>query len=69
MPHYYFDLTDGATRRDPGSLGCTDDAEAIVMVTTKEVLAAVGDSSHAGLSISIIHDGREVSRGPLSHAY
>jgi hypothetical protein len=71
MPHYYFDLTDGVTRRDRRGLDCTDDAEAIVKATTiaKEVLAAGGGSSHPGLHISIMHDEREVSRVPVSYGY
>jgi hypothetical protein len=28
MPHYYFDLVDGVTRRDRNGLDCTDDAAA-----------------------------------------
>lgn len=67
MPHFYFDLTDGVTRRDRRGLDCTDDAEAIVKATAiaREVFAAGGDSSHPGLHISIMHDGREVSRVPV----
>jgi hypothetical protein len=64
MPHYYFDLTDGVKRRDRRGLECTDDAEAIVKAAAiaKEVFAAGGDRSHPGLHISIMQDGREVSR-------
>jgi hypothetical protein len=67
MPHYYFDLTDGVTRRDRRGLDCTDDAEAIVKATriANEVLAAGGDNSHPDLHISIVLDGREVSRVPV----
>jgi hypothetical protein len=67
MPHYYFDLTDGVTRRDRRGLDCTDEAEAIVKATgiAKEVLAAGGDNSHPDLHISIVLDGREVSRVPV----
>jgi hypothetical protein len=64
MPRYYFDLTDGVTRRDRTGLDCTDDAEATVKATViaKEILAAGGDNSHPDLHISIVLDGREVSR-------
>jgi hypothetical protein len=67
MPHYYFDLTDGVTRRDRTGLDCTDDAEAIVKATAiaKEVLAARGDNSHPDLHISIVLNGREVSCVPV----
>jgi hypothetical protein len=68
LPHYYFDLTDGVTRRDRRSLDCTDDAEAIVKATAiaKEVFAVSGNSSHPGLHISIMHNTREVSRVAVS---
>jgi hypothetical protein len=64
MSHYYFDLTDGITRRDRRGLDCFDDAEAIVKATTiaKEVEAAGGDNAHPDLYISIVLDEREVSR-------
>ena len=67
MPHYYFDLTDDVTRRDRRGLDCADDAEAIVRATViaREVLAAGGDNSHPDLHISIVLDGREVSRVPV----
>jgi hypothetical protein len=46
MPHYYFNLTDGVTRRDHSGLDCTDDSAAIVKATTiaEEVTAADGDN-------------------------
>jgi hypothetical protein len=67
MPHYYFDLADGITRRDRRGLDCSDDAEAIVKATTiaKEVEAAGGDNLHPDLHISIVLDGHEVSRVPV----
>jgi hypothetical protein len=67
MPHYYFNLTDGVTRRDRRGLDCIDDAEAIEKATAiaKEVLAAGGDNSHPDLHISIVLDGHEVSRVPI----
>jgi hypothetical protein len=67
MPHYFFDLTDGITRRDRRGLDCGDDAEAIVKAGTiaKEVAAAGGDNSHPDLHISIVLDEREVSRVPV----
>jgi hypothetical protein len=67
MPHYFFDLTDGITRRDRRGLDCTDDAEAIVKAGTiaKEVAAAGGDNLHPDLHISIVLDQREVSRVPV----
>ena len=67
MPHYYFDLTDGITRRDRRGLDCSDDAEAIVKATTiaKEVEAAGGVNLHPDLHISIVLDAHEVSRAPV----
>jgi uncharacterized protein DUF6894 len=67
MPHYYFDLKDGVTRRDRRGLDCADEAEAIIKATgiAKEVLVAGGDNSHPDLHISIVLDGREVSRVPV----
>jgi hypothetical protein len=67
MPHYFFDLTDGFTRRDRRGLDCTDDAEAVAKAVTiaKEVAAAGGDNSHPDLHISIVLDEREVSRVPV----
>lgn len=67
MHHYYFDLTDGITRRDRRGLDCADDAEAVVKAGTiaNEVLAAGGDNSRPNLHISIVRDGREVSRVPV----
>jgi hypothetical protein len=67
LPHYYFDLTDGITRRDRRGLDCFDDADAIVKATTiaKEVEAAGGDNLHPDLYISIVLDEREVSRVPV----
>jgi hypothetical protein len=67
VPHYYFDLTDGITRRDRRGLDCADDAEAIVKAAmiAKEVFAAGGDNSHPDLHISIVLDGHEVSRVPV----
>jgi uncharacterized protein DUF6894 len=67
MPHYYFDLSDGVTRRDRRGLDCIDDAEAIEKAVTiaKEVLAAGGDNSHPNLHISIVLDEHEVSRVPV----
>ena len=67
MPHYYFNLTDGVTRRDRRGLDCADDAEAIVKATgiAKEVQAAGGDNAHPDLHISVVLDEREVSRVPI----
>jgi hypothetical protein len=68
MPHYYFDLTDGVTRRDRNGLDCANDAAAIVKAATiaDEVTAADGDNSRPDLHISIVHeDGHEVSRVPV----
>ena len=67
MPHYYFDLTDGVTKRDRRGLECADDAEAIVKATriAMEVQAAGGDNSDPDLHISIVLDEREVSRVPI----
>jgi hypothetical protein len=68
MPHYYFNLTDGVTRRDRSGLDCIDDAAAIVKAATiaDEVSAADGDNSRTDLHISIMHeDGHEVSRVPV----
>jgi hypothetical protein len=67
MPHYYFDLSDGVTRRDRRGLDCIDDAEAIEKATAiaKEVLAAGGDNSRPDLHISIVLDGHEVSQVPI----
>jgi hypothetical protein len=65
MPHYYFNLTDGVTRRDHNGLDCVDDAAAIVKATTiaNEVAAGDGDNSRPDLHISVMHeDGHEVSR-------
>jgi hypothetical protein len=68
MPHYYFDLTDGVTRRDRNGLDCADDAAAFSKAATiaDEVTAADGDNSRPDLHISIMHeDGHEVSRVPV----
>jgi hypothetical protein len=67
VPHYFFDLTDGITRRDRRGLDCTDDVEALVKAgrIAKEVAAASGDNSHPDLHISIMLDQREVSRVPV----
>jgi hypothetical protein len=68
MPHYYFNLTDGVTRRDHSGLDCIDDEAAIVKAATiaDEVTAAEGDNSHPDLHISIMReDGHEVSRVPV----
>jgi hypothetical protein len=68
MPHYYFDLTDGVTRRDRNGLDCADDAAAITRaaVIAEEVTAADGDNARPDLHISIVHeDGHEVSRVPV----
>jgi hypothetical protein len=67
MPHYFFNLTDGVTRRDHSGLDCIDDAEAVQRATAiaKEVLAAGGDNSHPDLHISIVLDGHEISRVPV----
>jgi hypothetical protein len=68
MPHYYFHLTDGVTRRDRRGLDCADDDEAIVKATiiANEVAAAGGDNSHPDLHIAIVHeDGREVTGVPV----
>jgi hypothetical protein len=69
MPHYYFDLIDGVTRRDRNGLDCTDDGDALVKATkiANEVAAAEGDNSRPDLHISIMHeDGHEVSRVPVA---
>jgi hypothetical protein len=68
MPHYYFNLSDGVTRRDRKGIECVDDAAAIVKATTiaNEVAAADGDNWRPDLHISIKHeDGHEVSRIPV----
>jgi hypothetical protein len=67
MPHYFFDLSDGITRRDRRGLDCADDAEAIVRASTiaKEVATAGGDNSEPDLHISIVLDEREVFRVPV----
>jgi len=67
MPHYYFDLSDGVTRRDRRGLDCIDNAEAIerAIAIAKEVLAAGGDNSRPDLHISIVLDEHEVSRVPI----
>jgi hypothetical protein len=68
MPHYFFDLTDGVTRRDRRGLDCVDDPEAIARAVriAEEVAAAGGDSSKVpDLHISIMLEEREVSRVPI----
>jgi chemotaxis family two-component system response regulator Rcp1 len=68
VPHYYFDLTDGVTKRDRSGLDCADDAAAIAKAATiaDEIAAADGVSSHPDLHISIMReDGHEVSRVPV----
>jgi hypothetical protein len=68
MPHYYFDLTDGVTRRDRNGLDCVDDAAALVKAAriANEVALADGDNARRDLHISIMHeDGHEVSRVPV----
>jgi two-component system, chemotaxis family, response regulator Rcp1 len=65
MPHYYFDLTDGVTKRDRNGMDCADDAAAVRKATliANEVAAADGDNGRADLHISIKRaDGQEVSR-------
>ena len=67
MPHYYFNLTDGVTRRDRNGLDCADDASAITKAISiaKEVAAGGHDISHPDLHISVVLDGREVKRVPV----
>jgi hypothetical protein len=70
MPHYYFNLTDGVTRLDHNGLDCADDAGAITKATTiaDEVAASDNCNPHPDLHISVMCDGREVSRVPVRHA-
>jgi uncharacterized protein DUF6894 len=68
MPHYFFDLTDGFTRRDRNGLDCDDDAEAIIKgnIISREVAVAASDHSGPALHISIVNEaGREVSQIPV----
>jgi hypothetical protein len=67
MPHYFFDLSDGITRRDRKGLDCADDAEATARAVriAQEVAAAGGDNLHPDLHISIMFGEREVSRVPV----
>jgi hypothetical protein len=68
MPHYYFDLTDGFTRKDRRGLDCADDAAAIVKgrVISREVGAAASDHTGPDLHISIVNEaGKEVSQIPV----
>ena len=67
MPHYYFNLTDGVTRRDRNGLDCADDASAITKAISiaKEVAAGGHELSHPDLHISIVLDGRELKRVPV----
>jgi hypothetical protein len=67
MPHYFFDLTDGITRRDRRGLDCVDDPEAITKAVriAQEVVSAGGENSHPDLHISIMLEEREVSRVPI----
>ena len=67
MPHYYFNLTDGVTRRDRNGLDCADDASAITKAISiaKEVAAGGHELSHPDLHISVVLDGREVKRVPV----
>jgi hypothetical protein len=48
-------------------MDCVDDAEATVKAAAiaHEVVASGGDVSHPDLHISVVPDGREVSRVPL----
>jgi len=50
MPHYYFGLIDGVTRRDRNGLDCADDTAAIIKAAAiaDEVAAAVAGNSHLG---------------------
>lgn len=67
MPRYYFDLTDGVTRRDRRGLVCVDDAEAVLRagLIANEIAAAGGDNAHPDLHISIVLDDREISIVPV----
>jgi hypothetical protein len=68
MPHYYFDLIDGVSKRDRRGLDCADDAAALLSANTiaNEVSAAGGENSRPDLHISVVHeDGHEVSRVPV----
>jgi hypothetical protein len=67
MPHYYFNLTDGVTRRDRSGLDCADDTSAIIKAISiaKEVAAGGHAISHPDLHISVVLDGREVKRVPV----
>ena len=67
MPHYYFNLTDGVTRRDRNGLDCADDAGAMskAISIAKEVAAGGHELSHPDLHISVVLDGREVKRVPV----
>jgi chemotaxis family two-component system response regulator Rcp1 len=66
MPHYYFDLTDGVTRRDRNGLDCTDDAAAITKaISIACEVTAAGKNCHSDLHISIMRRGHEVSRVPV----
>jgi hypothetical protein len=67
VPHYFFDLSDGITRRDRRGLDCADDAEAIAKAVriAQEVAAAGGDNSHPDLHVSIVLEEREISRVPI----
>jgi hypothetical protein len=67
MPHYYFDLTDGFTRKDRNGLDCTNDMEAIIKGRriSSEVAAAGSDHS-TDLHISVVNEaGREVLQIPV----
>jgi hypothetical protein len=68
MPHYYFDLTDGFTRKDRSGLDCADDAAAIVKGKLISLEVASGSLSLTGLKmhISVVNDfEREVSQIPI----
>jgi hypothetical protein len=68
VPHYYFDLTDGFTRKDRNGLDCADDADAIAKgrSISREVAAAASDHS-VELHISVLNEaGHEVSQIPVT---
>jgi hypothetical protein len=68
MPHYYFDLIDGFTRKDRKGLDCANDAAAIITghVISREVAAAASDHSGPDLHISVVNEaGSEVLQIPV----
>jgi len=68
MHHYYFDLTDGFTRRDRRGLDCADDAAAIIKGKVISLEVAKGSPSLTGLKmhISVVGEAeREISKIPI----